>query len=114
VTHPRAEARRRLTAATEVIPAMSDVTAMVPVVTDAVDGPASGPLGAPTPAAAGRERAEGAAERSWEPGRTWEGARTRDGDGPRPRPRPRPRPAAREERQPPTRSTVYVSRHAAD
>ncbi|HET9516098.1 MAG TPA: hypothetical protein VFO77_00080, partial [Actinoplanes sp.] len=46
-----------------------------------------------------------------------DGIRARETDGPpRPRPRPRPRPSgqAGNDRQSPARSTVYVSRHAAE
>jgi hypothetical protein len=89
VTHPRAEARRRLTAPTEVFPAVADLTAVLPAV-------------------AGEDE-EG---RPREPGRPRDAGRSWEGEGARPRPRPRPRPTAQERHV--TRSNVYVSRHAAD
>jgi hypothetical protein len=96
INHPRGETRRRIsTAATEVFPAVSDATHVIPAV-PIVEGYGTFDTG----------QRDGRAD----------SARPRDSDGPaRPRPRPRPRPGAQpgDDRQP-ARSTVYVSRHAAE
>jgi hypothetical protein len=91
VTHPRAEARRRLAAATELIPAVSDVTQMLPSV-PVIEGYGGTELSV-------RDGRSGR-------GRAWQGELDA-----RPRPRTESEPA--DDRQP-ARSTVYVSRHAAD
>jgi hypothetical protein len=94
INQPRAEARRRASASTEVFPAVSDATHVIPTV-PVVEGYGMFDAGP-------RDRAEA--------------VRPRESDGPpRPRPRPRPRPGAQpgDDRQP-ARSTVYVSRHAAE
>ncbi len=64
VTHPRAEARRRVTAVTEVIPAVSDLTAMLPVVADGPGDREPGRGGAAAAPAAERAGVEEAAERA--------------------------------------------------
>ncbi len=95
VALPRGETRRRITASTETFPAANDVTQVVPAV-PVVEGYATVDAG----------------QRDGRP----EAVRSRETDGPpRPRPRPRPRPGAQpgDDRQP-ARSTVYVSRHAAE
>jgi hypothetical protein len=96
INHPRGETRRRIsTASTEVFPAVSDATHVLPAV-PVVEGYGTFDTG----------QRDGRAD----------GARPRESDGPaRPRPRPRPRPGAQpgDDRQP-ARSTVYVSRHAAE
>ena len=101
VTHPRAEARRRLAAsATEVFPVVSDVTQTLPAV-PVIEGYGSSD-GLQRDGRQGTGRAEN--------------GRSKDSDAPaRPRPRPRPRSGGQpgDDRQP-ARSTVYVSRHAAE
>jgi hypothetical protein len=90
VNHPRLEARRRLTAPVDLGPGSSDPTEMLPPV-PVVEG--YGPDGP----------------------RDGHDARVRDSEPSRPRPRPRPRSGSQpgDDRQP-NRSTVYVSRHAAE
>jgi hypothetical protein len=92
VTMPRGETRRRIAVATEFIPTASDATQLLPTI-PVIEGYGGSDPDRP------------------------DAARVRDPEvtvRPRPRPRPRPGGSTQGEDRQPGRSTVYVSRHAAE